>query len=315
MAEKLGQVKRFQELLGRPDPEGPYDFAAIFADKTWRDRRLSKKRFKLLKRIDPQIREMLAEDERVRAITWGTAVSFWESYWLGWMSYYLNQRALIVTDRRVLLIQIDSRRRPRELRDQLRYQAIDEIKRTLLGNTKIKMRSGKTRVFSRVPGRDRAALQQVLRDLRGRIGPDHAIQDIEHLCPFCFNVVAGHPSTCVACGGSFKSPRRATLLSLAFPGLGDLYLGHRKFGVFELLVAVFVWVSVLIPDPQYQRTALGLLVGAVVLIVLMHGGDAVGTRFIARKGIYPGHVADAAYASVALEVRRAGARIHPTQSP
>jgi hypothetical protein len=293
MTNGLGQAKRFQDLLGHPDPGAPYDFTAVFTAKTWGERRLSKRRFKLLKRIDPRIREMLEEGERVRCVTWGTAVSFWASYWLGWASYYLNQRALIVTDRRVLLIQIDSRRRARELRDQLRYQAIDEIKRTLLGNTKIKMRSGKTRLFSRVPGRDRAVLQQVLRDLRGKIGPDHAIEDIEHLCPHCFGVVKGYPKKCPSCAGAFKSSEKAGLLSLAFPGLGDLYLGHRKFGLFELLVALFVWVSFWIPNPQYSRTALGLTLGAALLFAIVHGTDAIGTRYVARMGIYPGHGPDA----------------------
>lgn len=287
MPDGLNQAKRFQDLLDHPDPGSPYDFPAIFASKTWAERRLSKRKFKLLKRIDPQVREMLAEDERVECVSWGTAVAFWESYWLGLVSYYLNQRALILTDRRVLLIQIDSRRRPKELRDQLRYQAIEQIKRTIWGYTKIRMRNGKTRLFSRVPRKDRAVLQQTLLDLRGKIGPDHRIQDIEHLCPHCFAVVERHPRACPSCGGAFKSSKRAVLLSLGFPGLGDLYLGHWKFGLFEALVALLFWVGLLIPDPRYPRTWLDLLIGAVFLISLFHGTDAIGTRYIARKGIYP----------------------------
>ena len=287
MATGLSDATRFQDLLDRPDTDGPYDFPTIFPAKGWGDRRRSKKKFKLLKRIDPEVREMLEEGERVQHVTWGTAVSFLEAYFFGWVIYYLNQRALVVTDRRVLMIQIDTRRRPGVLRDQLRYAAIERIKGTLLGNTQIRMRDGKTRLFSHVPRKDRAVLQQVLRDLRGKVGPDRAVQDIEHLCPRCYQIVRDFPATCPSCGTKLKSPRKAVLLSLAFPGLGVFYLGYRKLGAFKVVVAALVWLSYLMPDPQYPMTLPGILIGAVFLLVFMHGGLALATRYLARRGVYP----------------------------
>lgn len=40
--------------------------------------------------------------------------------------------------------------------------------------------------------------------------------------------------SCPSCEAGFKSANTATLLSLAFPGIGDFYLGHLRFALMEM---------------------------------------------------------------------------------
>lgn len=285
MHPSIQQARRFQELLPDPDADPAYSFRSIFDQKGWRAPRRSKKKLKLLKRMDTKIRAALQEGERVRYVTWGSGVSFLESYFLGWVSYYLNRRAILITDRRILMLQIDTRMRPRELASQLRYPAIRKIGRTLLGNTKIWLGDGKKCMFAYVPRADRKFLQNLVQYTGQRFSPESV--GFEDLCPHCFAAPVGRPDGCGACGGTFKSVKRATVRSLVFPGLGDWYLGHRKIAVFEMLIAAVIWLGVLLPDPAYPVTPVALVVTALFVAVFVHGADALTTRHIARKGFYP----------------------------
>lgn len=93
MSVTLERATRFQDLCALESHGEPYVFRTIFDEKGWRARRLSKKKFKLLRRVDPKLRQVLEAGERVRYLTSGSGVSFWEFYFLGWAMYYLNRRA------------------------------------------------------------------------------------------------------------------------------------------------------------------------------------------------------------------------------
>jgi hypothetical protein len=281
----MQQARRFEELLDRGPQDGPYAFSTIFDNRTWQAHRRSKLKFKLLQLIDAKLQSMLQEGERVRYVTLGCSVSFWESYLLGWVVYFLNRRAIVITTRRILLLQISSRNRPRELVAQLRYSAIARVSSTLLGYTKLHLVNGKTYVFAHVPKADRRFLQTLVKWTGQRMGQDHA--GVEDLCSHCFAVVDGQPERCAACGGTFKSSVRAALLSLAFPGFGDWYLGHRVFAVFEMLAAALLWLLVLLPYREDTPPLPMRLLFAALIVLFAHGADAMKTRHIARKGLYP----------------------------
>lgn len=53
--------------------------------------------------------------------------------------------------------------------------------------------------------------------------------------------MVGRPAACPSCRGAIKSARKAGLLSLLFPGLGDLHLGL-------LLPAAFLVLFIHVPD-------------------------------------------------------------------
>lgn len=264
---------------------GPFALETILDHSTWRARRLSKKKVKLMSRIEGKVRSMLTDGEQVRYVTFGSGLSFWESYWLGWAAYYMNQRAILLTDRRMILLQLDSRRRPRELVTQIRYPSIRKVKRTILGNTRVELGDGKRKVFAYVPKRDRKFLQKLTSWTDASLTPDTG--GWEDLCPHCYVRVDGRPRACPACGGGIKSARKAGLLSLLFPGLGDFYLGHWKFALAEMLVAAVIWLGMLMPDPEYPLTGAGYLTLGLVIFVFVHGADAIATWYIGRKGLYP----------------------------
>lgn len=118
MDPTLQLVERFEELLQRRHDESPYDFQTMFPTGGFFVRRASQKKVVLLKRIDEPLRAMLRPGERVAYLTSGVLHSFWESYFLGTPMYYLNRKALVLTSERLVLIQIDSRQRPKRVLKQ-----------------------------------------------------------------------------------------------------------------------------------------------------------------------------------------------------
>ncbi|NNG17858.1 MAG: hypothetical protein HKM89_15390 [Gemmatimonadales bacterium] len=288
MHPRLHNAERFQDLLVRRNEDDPYVFPSIFNNDSWRTRRLSTKKLKLLKRIDETLRPMLEQGEKVHFVSWGNRTSFWESYFVGWIAYSLNRRAIILTDSRILLVHVDRKSRPRIFRSQVKYLAIEALRWPLLGGMKLRLRRKKTHLFSHVPRTDRVQIREFVRrkqlEFRG-YAADRS--DIQNLCPHCHKPVVGSPPKCLPCRVGFKSPTKAALLSLLFPGLGDLYLGHKPFAVVEIVFATLIWLGFLLPDPEAPTSLTVKLIAAGVLFVFMHGFDALTTRHIARKGLYP----------------------------
>lgn len=285
MHPTLARSNRFEDLLALDANDTPYAFDSIFRDDGWSARRLSKKKYKVLKNLDTRLRALLDEGERIRFLTFGSGVSFREQYFLGWAGHLLNYRAIVLTDRRILLVQIDWRERPRELHSQIRWPSIAGIKHTFLNTLKLRLNDGKQHIFQGVPRADRKLLEELSTKMSGVMKSDEG--GMEQLCPHCFGVVAGRPARCPICGGGFKSARTAALRSLLFPGLGDFYLGHWKFAIWETLVAGFLWLGVLLPDPNYVATAGYYAFIAGFLFLFVHVPDALITRYVARKGHYP----------------------------
>jgi len=287
----VATATNFQQLVGQQSHDSPYQFDKIFSSNGWGAKSLSKKKLELLKKIDGEIRKAIDLDEVVYFISWGVRSSFWESYFLGALMYYINRMAFVFTTKRILLIQISTRNKPLELRQQIRYEAIEKIS-TPLGRTKIKFRDGSKTVFIKIPKRDRKYIREVINHLAGVArnavaGSGNDAVKAENLCPPCFASVEGFPERCARCSKGFKSARKAALLSLTFPGLGDFYLGHRFFAAIEFGAAGLIWLGFLWPDPQFPMTFGMLVIGGLFVFVFVHGIDALTTRHIGKKGIYP----------------------------
>lgn len=286
----LQSADSFRDLLELENHDAPYRFEQIFEDGGWRTRRHSKKKFTLLRRIDEELREVLAEDEEVLFLTLGSDTSGIEAYFLGWWLYLLFRRAIVLTDRRILFLQIGLRKRPKELRSQIRYPAIVEATSTLLRRVKFELQDGTTEVLGNAPRRDAGRIREIVEE-RGTApaGSDARTGGVEDLCPHCYAVVAERPDRCPDCGGSFRSARKAGALSLAFPGLGDLYLGHRGFAALEIFTAAVIWFTFWAAmSAAAGGSPSGVLVGAAFIVAVVHGVDAAGTWYIGRKALYPG---------------------------
>jgi hypothetical protein len=290
----LQSAQTFEELLG-PDVEAaPYNYPLLFKGDGVFARRRAKKRFKLLKGIDAKLRPILLANEKVYFLTPGTAVNLSEQFFVGWLAYYLNMHALVFTSNRVLLMRVDGARRPRDLVSQIPYGTISTVKSTWNGLCRVKLISKQTYDFQHVPSADRKFLSKFLSGVvQGSTAPFQSGLGIEHLCPHCFAFVPGHPLVCPNCYGSFKSAGKAGLLSLAFPGVGDWYLGHRGFALLEMGSALVMWLALIILPVaapgimNYGPLNKGYWLFAALAVLTAHGVAGMMTRHFARKGHYP----------------------------
>lgn len=292
----IADARRFQELLEWQDHGLPYHFDKIFPTEGWGAKSLCKRKLKLLQKTDSVIRAMLEEGEEVLYITSGVQTSFAESYFLGWLMYLINRRAFVFTSRRILLIQIKTSDKPSVLRAEIAYAALSEMKGTGLGSFQVKFNNRRKLIFTSIPRKDRKLLAEMVAFIReGVVTEPDTTHDVQNLCPSCFAKVYGFPPACSECSVPFKSPGKAGWLSFIFPGLGDFYLGqHRFFACIELCFTLFIWAAIVLPllfgvggDEAGGSRGEGLI-AALVIVIFVHGVDALGVRHVARKGIYPG---------------------------
>lgn len=287
MDPTLRLVDRFEELLTRQHDQSPYDFKSIFQGEGFFARRASQRKLKLLKCVDEQLRAMLWPGEKVVFLSTGAPYAFWEAYLLGGAFYYLSLTALALTTERLVLIQINTRRVPQRLRSQILLTDIERIGRSAFGNSTIRLRSGKRYMLAYVPRRDRTRLTTLLTEVQPQAVKVSAEHGIEQLCPYCYAAVPGHPDACPACGGPLKSPRRAALLSLLFPGLGTIYLGYWRFGLFKVALGVLFWIGAWAPDREHPLPLAARAFGAVVVLGIVHGLASLTSYLLGRKGHYP----------------------------
>ncbi len=290
MVEKFSEFRDFKQALACTDHSLPYKFTSIFNADTWSSRSLSGKKFRLLRSFDALLSKMLNADEMVYYISFGVQSSFFEQFFLGWVMYYLNRQVFIFTTKRILLIQFKGKYKPWDLFAQIAYQNVKKVKQTFFGNVKFYFTGGESSFFISMPKYDRKNIVHITNAIREKMGsPTDVPGSNENLCPYCFTVVQGFPRSCSNCNKPFKSRKKAGLLSLVFPGLGDFYLGHKTFAVLEMFGAACAWISLFLPTAQAgQPTTVAFsITSALVLFALMHGLDCFVTSKIAKKGIYP----------------------------
>lgn len=295
----IATARRFQDLLVQGVTDPHYQFDQIFSDQGMIARSHSKRKFKILKALDPLLSQMLFEDESVDFITWGTQTTFLDFYMLGWWMFLLNHSAIVFTSHRIIMIRIDSRKKPRDVIWQIRFDSVKKVGRTMLGALRIVTRDRKKVVFWRMPGRDRKFMRETLKSLQasGEL-EDSGVRGKENLCPHCWVVVIGRPNACEHCRGEFKTVGGAMWRSLLFPGLGDWYLGHKRFALLEMLPAAFMWFCcVVLLFDESSRTAdfrlwPDMILGSLFFFGGMHVFDSAFTGRVASAGIYPGRAAN-----------------------
>lgn len=285
----LQRADGFQDLLDLRTHDAPYRFDSIFEDGGWWARLRSKGKLRLLRRIDEDLREVLEDDEEVYFLSSGSDTSGIEAYLLGWWLFLLFRRAIVLTDRRILFLQIDIRSRPKELRSQLRYPAIAGVEKTLLGRAEFELQNGESEVLSFAPRRDAGRIREITEEMRMMpAGSAARSGGVEHLCPHCYAVVERRQDRCSTCGGSFRSAERAAGLSLLLPGLGDQHLGHRWYAAVEAAGSLLVWLGFWIVVEAAGATAATVLLAGGIVFTVMHGLDAAVTWYVGRKAVYPG---------------------------
>lgn len=247
-----------------------------------RIRRRDRKRAAMLRKAEPVLKRVLDPTEVVRFATNGVRQLMWWLLTAGSMNPFANRSTLVVTDKRILLIHTDWKQRPRMFANQL---PLDRIRRTSGRNSYVFIRTGEEQLMFHGVKRSEAAY---VRDLLESTPESEG--GWQNLCPRCFAATDSAPESCERCGEVFKSPRTAAKRALIFPGLGDFYLGYRKYALLEITGAAVLWgifFTTLVPAAK-ARGVEGALVAAPILglIALIHLGDAVLTRAKARTGLH-----------------------------
>lgn len=261
----------------------PVRLSEMFPDaQDGRVSRRDRKRAEMLRRAEPVLKLALDPLEVVRFATNGVRQLTWWLLTAGSMNPFANRTTLVLTDRRVLLIHTDSKQRPRMFANQL---PLDRIRATSGRNSYIFIRTGREQLMFHGVRRSEA------RQLRGLLESTTTKKGgWQNLCPRCFTAIEGAPPRCGECGEEFKSPKKAALRSLFFPGLGDFYLGYRKYAILEMIGASVVWglfLSTLVPAVT-RRGIEGVLVAGpfFALLAFIHVGDALLTRAKAQTGLH-----------------------------
>jgi tetratricopeptide (TPR) repeat protein len=256
--------------------------------------RSNTRRANLLSNLKSVLLKALETNERCRYVARARRYSTFEGH-LG--AHLGNQMALVLTNRRLLLIQVNAKGLPGDIKNQIRLEEICKVKKKsgLSFYLELRLADGKHLLFSSLK-------QEDVRALTGAIIEQAPVEQaqgpsLEHLCPACLRVVdgiAGNVALCpsIDCQIPFRSARRAARLSLLLPGLGHIYLRHHYIGTLEYLgslvlsgVALFtVMVAVFAPTSE-QITAASIMAGG--LLVLPRIFDYFMTRHAARKGLVP----------------------------
>ena len=288
----LKKIKHPKELVEIKDESNPYDFENIFKLGTFGERRLSKRKLKILKVIDAPVREILHEEENVYYLTDGIRTSSLENLFIGWIAYYYNYMAFVFTSERVILLHLKSKRKKGAFVGEIRYTDIQSIHSGWLGNFALNFHSKKKVLFRKVPRKDQKFLKEFLNPIleQSTLNEDTVKSGIRNLCPRCFTYILNYPKYCPACSCKFKRPAVAGYLSLILPGLGDIYLGSKFFGFIELIVMLFIWAAIILGfieeyDGSYDIYV--TLIPIIVVMIFVHGMVALKCIYLARKAIFP----------------------------
>ena len=275
----------------------PLDPLSVFREADgWLARRANDRRAKLLAALAPLLRTMLEPGEVVGQAARGYLYSAAEYLLSGhFAAMHTNQMALLLTDRRLLWIQVDAKGRPRDLKNQVRLEKVRKTTTRWSGQLIVETVAREKLVFNSVPRSDRNALAAAMPGTPS--APREREKAIEHLCPACARVVPGPVGTASRCPRPecripFRSPKRAAWLSALVPGVGDIYLRHFAFGALEFagsiaflcfaLLAAFLAVA----NPHPDSIAAAALVG-VFFVLVPRVFDFALTLHMGRKGIVP----------------------------
>jgi hypothetical protein len=273
------RASRFQDLQAIPGGDGPYVFTRLFREDNGRERRRSRRHFKLLKRVDGTLRELVQPNEKVVFLTRAWGLSFWEQWVLGW------RRAVVLTDCRAIFLQLDAGRRPAFLHRQVAYGAIATASGGRRGEVQVGTRGGDKLKLRGIRRADRVAVVERLRNAAKAHRGAQAASQTETLCPYCHKGLSGRPRSCPSCLRDFRKGWLSALSSLLIPGLGDYRVGYRAFAVLELLTAVAIWAAYFVGPGVWGMPGLHVL-GPEWVFTAVHGGDAVLTWRVVRSGIF-----------------------------
>jgi hypothetical protein len=184
---------------------------------------------------------------------------------LGAMALSYHQVVLVFTDRRVIEVLLGVRGKKAETRVRsFPWKSVKDF-RLRLRKLSIVPVQGKKQAW-RVPLRgDRRLLGLLVPRVRPLLMPEGAAtaQPLPLLhCPGCGSSLGSGALSCGSCRATFRSPRLAAWLSVAFPGAGLLYAGHPFLAAADFVGEVLLYLVFLLLMLEAEPGT-ALLVGVV----------------------------------------------------
>jgi predicted Zn finger-like uncharacterized protein len=245
--------------------------------------RKNKFKVKILMAVSEVLVKIIKEGERVMRVGKGTAYYPAELFLgNGWLTMMYNHYAILATNQRILLINVNSRMKgTTHYLFQVLYEDIRRVKRGMLfGSMVLDRIRSKRRVLTQMKRYISKELKAFIAERKEHVkGEPEAV--LESICPSCFVPLEKGLTECPYCEAAFKTPKKATWRSLLLPGLGDFYLGHRALGVAELMGSLMVWTYALLLIYRGQKDGLWV---AMVILLFYNCTDAAVTYFMAKKG-------------------------------
>lgn len=263
-----------------------YQFDSLFAvgkDGTFKNR-LNDHKIKIILAVDDVLKKML-DDEKVLKVGKGSAYYPAEiPYANGIFTLLDNYFAIICTSKRILFINIDPFiTKATKYIYQIPYEVISKVKRGLFLSSLIICRNrGACRNFTTVK---RPISKEIYEFIDQKITETETVKYAheveEKICPDCLQPVHDEMEQCPHCRIEFKDAQKAMLRSLALPGWGALYLGHRGLGILEITGSLLVWsiIIALLFSSIPWNVALSIL-----LLLIYNGTDSLLTFFLGRRG-------------------------------
>jgi hypothetical protein len=296
----FGAAKETRESAAAPLP---HDAATLYPeDDGFLGKRAKKGRAKLLSGVDELLRRALAPGETIRYAARAVRYGVLEFIFSGNAARYHNTVALVVTDRRVLMVHLTSRGKAADIKNQIPLSELRRAGKVTLSGWCLQLADGTRQAFVAISGKDRKRMEELLNGAIGGAGAPEGARppgrpSLEPLCPACLQPVPGAVGATLTCPNPmcripFRDPKRAARLSAVVPGLGDLYLRHHLFGALEFLGSMLMlgigvmFVADAIADPAPSK----LTTAAVIFLFFLAGPRVVDyfvTLHMGRKGLVP----------------------------
>lgn len=279
---------KIREMIASLD-DLPYYYPQLFPRTSgWGAKGEIKRRIKLLKTIEPTVKNLLLTGEEVRFVTTGIFSSFLEQYFLGYIAYLINRTVFVFTNYRIVMMNSNSRHVPLQMKWHIPYDQIVKFKAGgfISAATVFKLKDKKKYVFAKMPKADRKLLREFVTGMMERADTEDFhlphFQGRDNLCPNCLQPVPPKTYDCEKCSEEFIKPSKPALMSLCLPCLGNFYLGHWLIGIFELVGYIVVGFVLIV---MWQEDGVAAIPIILVVLAAEHGFDALMTYHIAKKGL------------------------------
>jgi len=213
---------------------------------------------------------VLEEGEHVLWVAPGQqSPTFFESVGLGWWFYHLHRTALVLTDRRLVEILLDSRgKRPQTRIRSWAWSGLKKLK-DRFGTLKVVPEGGRAASWRIRMRGDRKILKLLRPKIEEKVPRTSGVTDAHRWwCPECGAPNEPSPDACGSCGAGFRTQGMATVLSLAFPGGGLFYAGRPVFGTLDLIGELMLFMVVALALTVSASIAEGASAAAFGLVLL-----------------------------------------------